>query len=73
MDEEKKKDETLVGTVMKNGGGAVAGVAIGGGVVGPIVGVALAPFTGGLSVALAPVILGAAAGWWGHKKSQELD
>lgn len=77
---EEKKDETIVGTAMKNGGGAVVGGALGAAVVAPLavwgIGLALAPFTGGLSAAAAAAITaGAVVGGAviGHKKSKELD
>lgn len=71
MDEEKKKNGTVVGDVMKNGGGALAGAAIGW-TAGSIVAAAAAPFTFGLSVLIPPVVA-VAAGVYGHKKSKDLD
>lgn len=70
--EPEKKDESLVATAMKNGGGAVTGAVVGGGIIGPVVAGVLAPFSMGLSV-LIPPALAIMGGLWGHKKSQELD
>jgi FtsH-binding integral membrane protein len=76
---EKEKKETWVGTVAKNGGGAVAGGYVGT-LAAPLVvgtiGAVLAPFTGGLSVAAAAAITGATvigAGVIGHKMSKDVD
>lgn len=78
MADEKKP--TIVGEAMKNGGGAVAGGAVGAAIVAPLavwgIGIALAPFTGGLSAAAAAAITaGAVIGgaYVGHKKSQDID
>jgi hypothetical protein len=71
MADEPKNDDTLVGTVMKNGGGAATGAVIAGGVLGPIVAGVLAPFTGGLSLAIPP-LMAVAGGIWGHKESQKI-
>jgi hypothetical protein len=79
MADEPKK-ETVVGSVMKNGGGAVTGAVVGTAVVAPLaiwgLGIVLAPFTGGLSVAAAAAVTAAAVvgtAVVGHKKSQEID
>ena len=66
------QDESVVGTVMKNGGGATVG-AIGGVVAANLVGLALAPFTGGLSIPVANALAlggGVLGGVIGHKASQ---
>lgn len=70
MADEPKKDETLVGTLAKNGGGAAIGATVGW-TAGGLAAAALAPFTGGLSV-LIPVIGAVAGGMWGHNKSQDI-
>lgn len=72
MAEANKKKETAVGTVMKNGGGAVAGGTVGW-YVGAGIGAALAPFTGGVSIAVAPIIGAVVAGGLGHKMSKDID
>jgi hypothetical protein len=76
---EKEKSPSVVGKVMRNGGGAVTG-AFAGSVVAPLVvgGVAaiLAPFTGGLSVAAAAALTAGAViggGVMGHKMSKDVD
>lgn len=76
---EKEKKESVVGKVMKNGGGAVTG-AWAGSVAAPLVvggiGAILAPFTGGLSVAAAAALTaGAVVGGAvvGHKMSKDID
>ncbi len=66
------QDESVVGTVMKNGGGATVGV-VGGVVAANLVGLALAPFTGGLSIPVANALAlggGILGGIVGHKASQ---
>lgn len=68
---EKEKKETAVGTVMKNGGGAAAGAAVGY-TAGTVAAVALAPITGGLSILVAP-LFGIAGGVMGHKMSKDID
>ena len=77
---EEKPSETVVGTVMKNGGGAATGAVVGAAVVAPLaiwgLGVVLAPFTGGLSLAAATAVT--AAGVVGtavvaHKMSQKIE
>lgn len=68
------QDESVVGTVMKNGGGAVTGV-VGGVVVANIVGIALAPFTGGLSIPVANALAlggGILGGVIGHNAAQKV-
>lgn len=68
------EDESVVGTVMKNGGGAVTGV-IGGVVAANLIGLALAPFTGGLSIPVANALAfggGIVGGVAGHKASQKI-
>ena len=79
MDEEKKK-ETVVGKVMKNGGGAATGAVLGSIAVAPAVvwgvGAVLAPFTGGLSLGAAAAISAAAVvgtAVVGHKMSKDID
>jgi hypothetical protein len=67
---EEKKD-TVVGTVMKQGGGAGLG-AFAGWTIGSVIAVAAAPFTGGLSI-LIPVGVAAAGGVIGHKAAKDLD
>lgn len=69
--------DTIIGTVMKNGGGALGGALIGGSVVAPLavwgLGVVLAPFTGGLSLAAAGAVTAGAVAVGaviGHEKSQ---
>jgi hypothetical protein len=66
---EKEKKETMVGTAMKNGGGALTGGLLGVAVTAPaavwIVGALAAPFTGGLSVAASAVV--------GHKMAKDID
>lgn len=62
--------ESAVGTVMKNGGGAATGAYVGW-TAGTVLGVALAPITGGLS-ALIPVIGAVVAGKVGHDLSQNI-
>ena len=71
MADEPKKDSTVVGDVMKNGGGALTGAAIGW-TAGSLIAAAAAPFTFGLSVLIPPVVA-VAAGVYGHKKSKDLD
>jgi hypothetical protein len=67
-----------VGTVMKNGGAGLRAVV--GAVVAPLaiwgLGIVLAPFTGGLSLAAAIAVTAAAVvgtAVVGHKKSQDID
>jgi hypothetical protein len=79
MADEPKKD-TVVGTVMKNGGGAAAGALVGTAVVAPLaiwgLGIVLAPFTGGLSVAAAAAVTATAVvgtAVVAHKKSQDIE
>jgi Mg/Co/Ni transporter MgtE len=78
MADEPKKEDTVVGTVMKNGGGAATGALVGTAVVAPLaiwgLGVILTPFTGGLSLAAA-VTAGAVVGTAvvGHKASKKID
>jgi hypothetical protein len=70
MADDKNVTGTVVGEVMKEGGGAAVGAATGGLVVGPLIGVALAPFTGGLSIPIAGAITFGSAllgGVIGHK------
>lgn len=66
-----KSKKTMVGDVMRNGGGAAAGAYVGW-TVGSALAVPLAPFTFGLS-ALIPVAGAIAAGVYGHNKSKEID
>jgi hypothetical protein len=77
---DKPKERTIVGETMRHGGGAVTGGLVGGAVVAPLVvwglGVAFAPFTGGISLgvaaaATAGVAIGGAV--IGHKMSQKVD
>lgn len=68
---EKEKKQTAVGTVMKNGGGAATGAAIGY-TAGTVAAVALAPLTGGLSILVAP-LFAVAGGVAGHKMSQDIE
>lgn len=66
------QDESVVGVVMKNGGGATVG-AVAGVVAANLVGLALAPFTGGLSIPAANALAlggGILGGVVGHKASQ---
>jgi hypothetical protein len=72
--------KTAVGTVMKNGGGAVAGGLLGVAVAAPaavwVVGALAAPFTGGLSIAAAAAVTAAAVAGSavvGHKMSKDMD
>lgn len=68
------QDESVVGTIMKNGGGATVG-AVGGVVAANLVGLALAPFTGGLSIPVANALAlggGIVGGVIGHKASQNV-
>jgi hypothetical protein len=76
----EKKEETVVGTVMKNGGGALTGGVLGAVVAAPVVvwglGAILAPFTGGLSLAAAGAVTAATiagAAVVGHKASKKID
>jgi hypothetical protein len=69
---EKEKKPTAVGKIMKNGGGAVAGGYVGG-TIGLAVGAALAPFTFGLSVPLAPILGAVVVGKLGHDMSKDID
>lgn len=76
---EPKKD-TVVGVAMKNGGGALAGGVVGALVAAPVVtwgvGIMLAPFTGGLSVAAAAAVTAATIAGGavvGHKMSKKID
>lgn len=69
-DQAKKKD-TVVGSVAKNGGGAVAGGYLGW-LAGGAVAVALAPLTGGLSVIIPP-LMGIGGAVVGHKASKAID
>jgi hypothetical protein len=78
--EKEKGKETVVGTVMKNGGGAVTGGLIGGAVVAPLavwaVAAAAAPFTGGVSLGVAAAITAGTAvagAVIGHKASKKVD
>jgi hypothetical protein len=80
MADEPKKEDTVVGTVMKNGGGAATGALVGTAVVAPLaiwgLGVILTPFTGGLSLAAAAAVTaGAVVGTAvvGHKASKKID
>jgi hypothetical protein len=80
MADEPKKEETVVGTVMKNGGGALTGGAIGVAVAAPVVvwglGTVLAPFTGGLSLVAAAAVtaaVGVGGAVYGHKLSKKID
>lgn len=66
--EDKK---TVVGDLMKNGGGAAIGAGLGY-AVGVPVAAALAPFTFGLS-AVIPFGIAVATGVYGHKKAKDLD
>lgn len=77
---EKEKKETVVGKVMKNGGGAFAGGVLGSIVVAPAVvwgaGAILAPFTGGLSLGAAAAVTAATIAGTavvGHKMSKDVD
>jgi hypothetical protein len=70
MADEPKKDETLVGTLAKNGGGAAIGATVGY-TAGGVAAIALAPFTGGLS-ALIPIGMAVVGGLWGHNKAQDV-
>lgn len=77
MEERNKK--SMVGKVMKNGGGAVAGGYLGS-LAAPLVvgaaGVLLAPITGGLSVAAAAALAGATVvggAVVGHKMAKDVD
>lgn len=66
------EDESVVGTVMKNGGGATLG-AVAGVVAANLVGVALAPFTGGLSIPAANALAlggGILGGVVGHRAAK---
>jgi hypothetical protein len=69
--EAAKSKETVVGSVMKNGGGATVGAGLGYAIGIPVAAV-LAPFTFGLS-AVIPFALGAAGGVVGHKASKKID
>ena len=80
MADEVKKDETVVATVMKNGGGAVTGGLLGVAIAAPAVvwgvGAILAPFTGGLSLAAAGAITAATVvgtAIVGHQISKKID
>jgi hypothetical protein len=72
--------KTVVGTAMKNGGGAVAGGLLGVAVAAPVAvwvaGALAAPFTGGLSIAAAAAVTAAAVAGSavvGHKMSKDMD
>jgi len=69
--EAAKKKRTVVGTVMENGGGAATGAGLGW-LAGGVAAVALAPFTGGLSILVAPA-MAVAGGVIGHKASKGID
>lgn len=71
MAEANKKKETVVGSIAKNGGGAVAGGYLGW-LAGGAVAVALAPLTGGLSVIIPP-LMGVGGAVVGHKASKAID
>jgi len=55
-----EENSTVIGTILRNGGGAAAGAVAGAAVVAPLaiwgLGIVLAPFTGGLSVAAAAAV-----------------
>jgi hypothetical protein len=77
---EKPKDKTVVGEVMKHGGGAVTGGLLGGAVAAPLViwglGVIAAPFTGGVSLGVAAAATAATAvagAVVGHQMSKKID
>jgi hypothetical protein len=78
--EAAKDKKTVVGTVMKNGGGAATGAVLGSIAVAPAVvwgvGAVLAPFTGGLSLGAAAAISAAAVvgtAVVGHKMAKDVD
>jgi hypothetical protein len=78
--EAAKSKKTVVGTVMKNGGGAATGAVLGSIAVAPAVvwgvGAVLAPFTGGLSLGAAAALSAAAVvgtAVVGHKMSKDID
>lgn len=77
--DEPKKDKTVVGEIMKHGGGAAVGAATGAVASAPVIwglGAALAPLTGGLSLGVATVIqlgMTVAGGVAGHKLSKKID
>jgi hypothetical protein len=76
---EKEKGPSVVGKVMRNGGGAVTGAYVGSIAAPLVVGAAaaiLAPFTGGLSIAAAAALTAGAViggGVVGHKMSKDVD
>jgi hypothetical protein len=77
---ERPRERTVVGEVMKQGGGAVTGGLIGGAVAAPLViwglGVIAAPFTGGVSLGVAAAATAATAvagAVIGHNASKKLD
>jgi hypothetical protein len=69
--EKEAKKPTAVGTVMRNGGGAAAGAAVGY-TAGTVAAVALAPITGGLSILVAP-LFGIAGGVAGHTMAKDME
>jgi hypothetical protein len=69
--EKETPKETAVGTIMKNGGGAAAGGAVGY-TAGTVAAVALAPITGGLSILVAP-LFGIAGAVAGHRMSKDME
>ena len=78
MSDEKKP--TVTGEVMRQGGGALTGGVVGAVVAAPVItwglGVMLAPFTGGLSVAAAAAVTAAATiggAVMGHKMAKKVD
>jgi hypothetical protein len=80
MADEPKKDKTVVGEVMKHGGGALTGGAIGAAIAAPVavwgLGIVLAPFTGGVSLGVAAAVTAAATvggAVYGHKLSKKID
>ena len=77
---EEVKNETIVGSIAKNGGGLGAGAILGGVVLAPAVvwglGIILAPFTAGVSVGAAAAITAGAIATGaivGHKQAKKID
>jgi hypothetical protein len=71
MAEANKKKRTVVGEIAANGGGAVAGGYIGY-VAGSALALVAAPFTGGLSLVIPP-LLGVGGAVYGHQMGKKLD
>jgi hypothetical protein len=69
--EQAKPKKTIVGEIAANGGGAVAGGYIGY-VAGSALALVAAPFTGGLSLVIPP-LLGVGGAVYGHQMGKKVD